>query len=62
MRKLICLFLVYSSIVISAMSQEKQPAPYPLLDSKLPVSKEVIRTTKEFRDRFVNRQHKVDKI
>ena len=54
MRKLICLFLVYSSIVISAMSQEKQPAPYPLLDSKLPVSKEVIRTTKEFRDRLLS--------
>ncbi len=54
MRTLMCLLLGYFIIVFSAMSQEKQPAPYPLLDSKLPVSKEVIRTTKELRDRLLS--------
>ena len=53
MRKLICLLVGYLSLVFSAISQEKSLPPYPLLDSKLPISKEVIRTTKEFRDRLL---------
>lgn len=51
MRKIICFLTGFLSLAFSVQSQEK---PFPLLDNKLPVPQEVIRTTKEFRDRLLS--------
>lgn len=54
MNKIVCFLLAGILFSLSCISQENQPAPYPLIDARMPVSKEIIRTTKEFRDRLLS--------
>jgi beta-fructofuranosidase len=54
MRKWSCFLPAYLLLLSSVEAQEKQAAPYPLLVPGQPVSKEIIRTTKEFRDRLLS--------
>ena len=54
MFKIISILLAGFSWAMSCIGQEKQPAPYPLIKPNMAVSKEIIRTTKEFRDRLLS--------
>ena len=53
MNKIICFVIVGVFFMLSSVAQEKQFKTYPLIIQDVPVSKEIVKASKEFRDRLL---------